>query len=148
MRITTGEPRYRLGARTVSDHQHVDVRHAVRLPDWVNRVVLIVRRSLPVFTDKRTFSEPVDTSVSCQNQTHALQQSVSIRSPRRRGRARVHSGNPALRRPSINSFAFDCPPRAIHADIVKPGSTSSRRAAASRASASRPRWANADARQR
>jgi hypothetical protein len=61
---------------------------------------------------------------------------------------RAHSGNPALRRPSISSFAFDCPPRAIHADIVKAGSTSSRRAAASRASASRPRWAKAEARQR
>ena len=38
--------------------------------------------------------------------------------------------------------------RPILADIVKAGSTSSRRAAASRASASRPRWAKADARQR
>jgi hypothetical protein len=37
----------------------------------------------------------------------------------------VYSGNPAFRRPSINSFAFDCPPRAIHADIVKVGSVSS-----------------------
>ena len=62
--------------------------------------------------------------------------------------ARAHSGNPAFRSPSIISFAFDCPPRAIHADIVKAGSSSSRRAAASRASASRPRWAKADARQR
>src|SRR5947207_10279648 len=60
----------------------------------------------------------------------------------------VYSGNPAFRRPSISSFAFDCPPRAIHADIVKPGSVSSTRAAASLVSASRPRWANADARQR
>ena len=59
-----------------------------------------------------------------------------------------YSGNPAFRRPSINSFAFDCPPRAINADIVKAGSISSTRAAASRASASRPRWAKADARQR
>jgi hypothetical protein len=55
-----------------------------------------------------------------------------------------YSGNPAFRRPSINSFAFDCPPRAIYEDIAKPGSVSSRCAAASRASASRPRWANAD----
>jgi hypothetical protein len=55
---------------------------------------------------------------------------------------RVHSGNPAFRRPSINSFEFDCPPRAIHVVIVKLGSTSSRRTAASRASASRPRWAS------
>jgi hypothetical protein len=73
---------------------------------------------------------------------------VLVRSPRRRKRARAHSGNPAFRRPSINSFALDCPPRAIHADIVKAGSVSSTRAAASRASSSRPRWAKADARQR
>jgi hypothetical protein len=63
-------------------------------------------------------------------------------------RSTTHSGNPAFRRPSINSVAFDCAPRAIHADTVKAGSVSSRRAAASRASASRPRWAKADARQR
>ena len=61
---------------------------------------------------------------------------------------RVHSGSPAFRRPSIISFAFDWPPRAIHADIVKLGSTSSRRSAASCASPSRPRRAKADARQR
>jgi hypothetical protein len=61
---------------------------------------------------------------------------------------RVHSGNPAFRYPSINSFMFDVPPRAIHADTVKAGSTSSIRAAASRASATRPRWAKADARWR
>jgi hypothetical protein len=73
---------------------------------------------------------------------------VLVRSPRRRKRARAHSGNPAFRRPSINSFALDCPPRAIHADIVKAGSVSSTRAAASRVSSSRPRWAKADARQR
>jgi hypothetical protein len=61
--------------------------------------------------------------------------------------ARAHSGNPAFRRPSINRGEFDCPPRAIHAETVKVGSVSSTRAAASRASASRPRWARADARQ-
>src|SRR5215471_7863641 len=57
-----------------------------------------------------------------------------------------YSGNPAFRRPSMYSFAFDCLLRANHADIVKVGSISSTRAAASRASASRPRWAKADAR--
>jgi len=67
---------------------------------------------------------------------------------RERGTHRAHSGSPAFRRPSINSFEFDCPPRAIHAEIVKAGSVSSTRATASRASASRPRWAKADARQR
>ena len=45
----------------------------------------------------------------------------------------VHSGNTAFRSSSISSFEFGCQPRAIHADIVKVGSTSSRRAAASRA---------------
>ena len=33
----------------------------------------------------------------------------------------AHSGNPAFRRPSISSFAFGYPPRAIHVDIVKAG---------------------------
>ena len=62
----------------------------------------------------------------------------------------AHSGNPAFRRPSIISFQPDVSPgaRAINADIVKVGSSSSKRAAAPRASASRPRWAKADARQR
>jgi hypothetical protein len=63
------------------------------------------------------------------------------------GTHRAHSGNPAFRSPSINNFAFDFPPRAIHEVIVKVGSTSNRRAAASLASALRPRWAKADARQ-
>jgi hypothetical protein len=76
------------------------------------------------------------------NQTHAPQQSASIRSPRRHW---SYSGNPAFRRPSINSFEVDSPRWATHADIVKAGSVSSRRAAASRASASRPRWAKAHA---
>jgi hypothetical protein len=71
-----------------------------------------------------------------------------IRSPRRHKTHPAHSGNPAFRSPSIVSFAFDCPPRAIHEEIVKAGSSSSRRAAASWASASRPRWAKAAARQR
>ena len=61
---------------------------------------------------------------------------------------RDHSGNPAFRSPSINSFAFDCTPRTVREVIVKAGSSSSKRAAASRASASRPRWAKAEARQR
>jgi len=30
------------------------------------------------------------------------------------------SGSPAFQRPSISSFEFDCRPRAIHADMVKP----------------------------
>ena len=72
---------------------------------------------------------------------------AAIRSPCRRECAWAHSGNPAFRSPSINSFAFDRPPRAMNSEIVKAGSTSSRCAAASRASASRPRWAKADTRQ-
>src|SRR6266403_1294914 len=59
----------------------------------------------------------------------------------------AYSGNPAFRRPSINSFEF-LGTRAICADIVKAGSISSTRAAAACASASRPRWAKADARPR
>ena len=57
----------------------------------------------------------------------------------------VFGTHTAFRRPPIDSFMFAVPPRPIHADIVKAGSTSSRRAAASRASASRPRWAEAGA---
>ena len=49
-----------------------------------------------------------------------------------RGYTGAESGNPAFRRPSISRFAFGGPPRAIHAEIVKAGSVSSRRAAASR----------------
>jgi len=75
-------------------------------------------------------------------------QKRSFRLSRLGQRTRVHSGNRAFRRPSINSFEFSCPPRAIHADIVNVGSVSSRRAAASRASTSRSRWAKADVRQR
>jgi len=67
--------------------------------------------------------------------------------PNRHRVALAHSGNPAFRRPSINSVEF-FGTRAISADIVKAGSISSTRAAASCASASRPRWAKADARQR
>jgi hypothetical protein len=36
---------------------------------------------------------------------------------------RAHSGNPAFRRPSINTFEFEYPPRAINAEIVKAGSS-------------------------
>src|ERR1700726_5166186 len=60
----------------------------------------------------------------------------------------AHSGSPAFRSPSVSSVAFDCPPRAIHEETVKAGSTSRSHAAASRGSASRPRCAKADARQR
>jgi len=38
-----------------------------------------------------------------------------------------------------DQLRFDCPPRAIHAAILKAGLVSSTRAAASRTSASRPR---------
>jgi hypothetical protein len=43
---------------------------------WVKRVILIVRRSLPVFPDKRTFSESDGMSQRCHIRTHAPQQSV------------------------------------------------------------------------
>jgi hypothetical protein len=35
------------------------------------------------------------------------------------GTITLHSGSPAFRRPSVNSFAFEYPPRVINADIVK-----------------------------
>jgi hypothetical protein len=97
---------------------------------------------LPLFPRKRTQVGHRAMSGWCHNQTHAPQQSASIRSPRRHW---SYSGNPAFRRPSINSFEVDSPRWATQADIVKAGSVSSRRAAASRASASRPRWAKAHA---
>src|SRR5215207_8852188 len=71
-----------------------------------------------------------------------------VRSPRLHKQTRAYSGNPAFRRPSMYSFMFDDQPRAMDADIVKAGSTSSERTAAARASASHARWAKADARQR
>jgi hypothetical protein len=37
----------------------------VRCPSWVNRVVLTVRRSLPVYPDTQTFSESVGMSQTC-----------------------------------------------------------------------------------
>jgi len=39
----------------------------VRRLSWVNRVILTVRRSLPVDPDKQTISEPIGTSHLCQN---------------------------------------------------------------------------------
>ena len=36
---------------------------------WVNRVFPTVRRSLPVYPDKQTFSEPVGMSQTCQEET-------------------------------------------------------------------------------
>jgi hypothetical protein len=85
-------------------------------------------------------------SEKCQLLTHAPQQQGVLLITSSARASTVHSGNPAFRRPSVTSCAFDCPLQAIHPD--KAGLTSSRRAAASRASASRPRWAKADARQR
>ncbi len=103
----------------------------------------------------RAASQHVMMSTSIVRAPGAVAQVVSgqrreskavIRSPRRY-KHWAHSGNPAFRRPSISSFAFDRPPRAMNPEIVKAGSVSSTRAAPSRASASRPRWAKADARQ-
>src|SRR6266852_5217193 len=41
--------------------------------DSTNRVVPTVRRSLPVYPDKQTFSEPVGMSQRCQTRTYAPQ---------------------------------------------------------------------------
>src|SRR2546430_8124853 len=45
--------------------------------DSTKRVILTVCRSLPVFPDERTISEPVCMSQRCHVQTHASQQSGS-----------------------------------------------------------------------
>jgi hypothetical protein len=36
---------------------------------WVRRVILTVRRSIPVYPDKRTIQEPVGTSHLCHKRT-------------------------------------------------------------------------------
>jgi hypothetical protein len=51
----------------------------------------------------------------------------------------THSGSPALRRPSINTWSFDELVRATHSVMRKLGSSSSMWATASFVSASRPR---------
>ncbi len=117
-----------------------DNRTALCTPPTARFTDLGMSGSRPTFIQQRTQVGHHAMSVLCQKR--------SFRLSRLRQRTRVHSGNPALRRPSISSFEFDCPPRAVHSEIVNARSTSSRRAAASRASASRPRWAKADARQR
>jgi hypothetical protein len=43
-------------------------------PFGVKRVILTVRRSLPVYPDKQTFSDSVGMSQTCQNRTHETQQ--------------------------------------------------------------------------
>jgi len=43
-----------------------EVHRKGRLPVWVKHVILRLRRSLPIFADKRTIIEPVGTS----NLTH------------------------------------------------------------------------------
>jgi hypothetical protein len=106
------------------------------------------RAARPFYPQVQTSSACPGMSVWCQLLTHAPQQQGVLLITSSSRASTVHSGNPAFRRPSVTSCAFDCPPQALHPDIVKAGLTSSRRAAASRASASRPRWAKADARQK
>src|ERR1700692_4274986 len=45
---------------------------------WVNLIVFRVRRSLPVYPNKQTNSEPVGTSHLCQQETHALLQITDL----------------------------------------------------------------------
>jgi hypothetical protein len=105
---------------------------------WVKSAVLTLRRSgLPRSTDIQDARRHVSNVPNPDSCTATKRGIYSI--TYRRTRARAHSGNPAFRRPSINSFKCDCLRRPILADIVKAGSVSSRRAAASRASPSRPR---------
>src|SRR6202040_4241944 len=74
-------------------------------------------------------AEFINADVRKEDQVRALVDKTVARF----GRLDVaHSGSPAFRSPSVSSVAFDCPPRAIHEEIVKAGSTSRRRAAASR----------------
>ena len=115
-------------------------------PSWVNRVGLTICRRLPVLLRQRTSSGPVGMSQRCQLRTMR----------RRRVPLFDHLvdigellGQPRFAITLDHQLRiFDSRLRAIHADIVKAGSISTARAAASRASASRPRWAKADARQR
>jgi hypothetical protein len=56
---------YRLNALKLSSATLACARAApfeIACPEWVKRVILAVRRSLPVLPDKRTISEPVGTS--------------------------------------------------------------------------------------
>jgi hypothetical protein len=64
---------------------------------WVNRVILTMRRSLPVYPDKQTFLEPVGMSQKCHNRTHAPHKALAIQSPHQ----------PQLRRFSILLAAHD-----------------------------------------
>jgi hypothetical protein len=49
---------------------HVHTRRLL----WVKSVVLTMRRPLPVFPDKQTFSQADGMSQTCHKQTHAAQQ--------------------------------------------------------------------------
>jgi hypothetical protein len=53
-----------------------------RLPHGVIRVILTVRRSLPVYPDKRTISEPVGTSHLCQMRISGTSEHKGARTPR------------------------------------------------------------------
>src|SRR3981189_1235393 len=55
-------------------------------PLRVKRVVLITDLSLPIYPDKRTFSEAVGMSQRCHIRTHARSKAYCTRSPRRRWR--------------------------------------------------------------
>ena len=46
-----------------------DLMRATQCPKRVNRVVLTLRRPLPVFPDERTWPEPVGMSLTCQQTT-------------------------------------------------------------------------------
>ena len=86
---------------------------------------LNVRKSSPLRPTERTSMRRAATSLMGQSR---LVHGSKLRSAFGHSSAQAsaaHSGNPAFRSPSIISFAFDCPPRAIHEDMVKLGSSSS-----------------------
>jgi hypothetical protein len=55
------------------------VRQKARLPVWVKRVILSMRRSLPVLPEKQTFSELVGMSQRCQTLTSQPNQVLDLK---------------------------------------------------------------------
>ena len=87
------------------------LKRACRLaPQCDGDASVILRKKMSLVQIPSTVLESLQTPISLLAGTAA---------------AGVHSGNPALRRPSISSFEFACPPRAIHPATVNVGSTSS-----------------------
>src|SRR5258706_1271878 len=65
---------------------HSWLAHVFTQP-WSKPEKLNASTCFPLCPRERTSRNTVDMSVSCQHRTHALQQSIVIRSPHRHGRA-------------------------------------------------------------